>query len=309
MIKQFRLFINGFKRIKMISFDGGGLRGYFPAYFLNQLEKEYKIDLFKWANTFAGTSTGALLSLSAYFNADKKTILDLYENGKKNFLVRNSHLLPTFEEGLYKNDNILKYITKYTQDKTMSQLKGKNLIFCSTLVAPFEKVVFGNNGLSNSNIPANMATLSSTTVPFVFPSLENKWVVNDSKKIEGKTFLLDGGLWATDPTSAAIEKLVTKGYKIKNIKVLSFATMGPVEVKSFFAKIVDRIKKYLKQVDSKLDQDDYISKLNKNNYQRINMDFSKKSSGFLELTEEFKELSKKTYNDKKEEVIKFLKSK
>ncbi|WP_420421818.1 patatin-like phospholipase family protein [Simkania sp.] len=47
---------------KILSFDGGGIRGVIPAYFLHKLEEATGVTLATNADLLAGTSTGSIIA-------------------------------------------------------------------------------------------------------------------------------------------------------------------------------------------------------------------------------------------------------
>ena len=50
------------KTFKILSIDGGGIRGIFSAHILKRIEDEYNIKLKDHFDLIAGTSTGAIIA-------------------------------------------------------------------------------------------------------------------------------------------------------------------------------------------------------------------------------------------------------
>ena len=82
---------------KILSIDGGGIRGIIPAYWLTRLEAELKakadLTLHEVFDLFAGTSTGSIIAAGLAIGRSANEILKLYEEkGSKIFptpLLRN----------------------------------------------------------------------------------------------------------------------------------------------------------------------------------------------------------------------------
>jgi patatin-like phospholipase/acyl hydrolase len=49
--------------IKVLSIDGGGIRGIIPAVILDELQKRLDKDLYTFFDLIAGTSTGGIIAL------------------------------------------------------------------------------------------------------------------------------------------------------------------------------------------------------------------------------------------------------
>ena len=68
---------------KILSIDGGGIRGIIPAYWLTRLEAELKakanLTLHEVFDLFAGTSTGSIIAAGLAIGRSANEILNLYE--------------------------------------------------------------------------------------------------------------------------------------------------------------------------------------------------------------------------------------
>ncbi|RKX65643.1 MAG: hypothetical protein DRP42_04435 [Tenericutes bacterium] len=50
------------KKYRILSIDGGGIRGFFVTHALAQLEKDYGIRILDYFDLVVGTSTGSIIS-------------------------------------------------------------------------------------------------------------------------------------------------------------------------------------------------------------------------------------------------------
>ena len=56
------------KTFKILSIDGGGIRGIYSAYILKRVEEEFKIKLHDYFDLIAGTSTGSIIAAAIACN-------------------------------------------------------------------------------------------------------------------------------------------------------------------------------------------------------------------------------------------------
>ena len=65
---------------RILSLDGGGIRGVFPAAFLARLEEHLEQPIGSYFDLIAGTSTGGIIAIGLGLGLAAKDILRLYEN-------------------------------------------------------------------------------------------------------------------------------------------------------------------------------------------------------------------------------------
>lgn len=84
------------RRFRILSIDGGGIRGIFPAAVLAELERRHPSGhpIGSYFDLIAGTSTGAILALGLGAGLDVAALLDLY-------LRRGREVFPPFPDNLY----------------------------------------------------------------------------------------------------------------------------------------------------------------------------------------------------------------
>ena len=64
---------------KILSLDGGGIRGVFPAAFLAKLEEQIGAPIASYFDLIAGTSTGGIIAIGLGLGIPASDILKLYE--------------------------------------------------------------------------------------------------------------------------------------------------------------------------------------------------------------------------------------
>src|SRR5215471_12717776 len=67
------------KFFRILSLDGGGIRGVFPAAFLARLEEHLEHPIGSYFDLIAGTSTGGIIAIGLGLGMSAAEILRLYE--------------------------------------------------------------------------------------------------------------------------------------------------------------------------------------------------------------------------------------
>lgn len=196
---------------RIISFDGGGVKGALSARILKRLYDDNKSLLDK-TDLFAGTSSGGLISLglAAGLNGDEVDNFFSFENVKDVFSNKRFSLF----HPRYKNKNLKKLISSISRNKTAIGDLEKYIFIPSFSLSGITRDhwqgVFFNN-LSkkyyNSEKILDVA-LATSAAPIYFPSHNN---------------FIDGGLLTNSPAIAAVITVMHKfpEYNINDFKVLS----------------------------------------------------------------------------------------
>ena len=209
------------KPFYILSVDGGGFRGLFAAHLLKRVEETSEIDWRSRFGLFAGTSTGAILSagLAMGLSADKLTQFYM-THGKAIFKPRT---LSRFDirrlcTSRYSNTTLKNTLDGVFHDTTLGDID-------IPLILP--SVDIGNgcvHALKSSyhsqfdrdkNVRISDAVLASCSAPTYF----DPHVINDRYQ------LVDGGLWANNPSLVAV---IEAHYRLKisfdDIRVLAIGT-------------------------------------------------------------------------------------
>ncbi|MFZ5944686.1 MAG: patatin-like phospholipase family protein [Bacillota bacterium] len=179
-------------KFRVITFDGGGVRGALTATLLKRLDEKYP-HLIKETELFAGTSTGSFIALGLAYGLSIEKITDLYslENGRLIFSAKSCGLI----RPKYSNRRLRELLLKvFPQDLRLKDLK-KYVIIPSFRVNGSNlkrwTPIFFNNfpDSNNKDVLVIDAALSSSAAPIYFPSYNQH---------------IDGGLIANNPAVAAI---------------------------------------------------------------------------------------------------------
>ena len=214
------------RKFRILSLDGGGIRGLYSAQMLKNIEEKCNIDLYNDFDLIVGTSTGSILAGAIAQRINLDTVISLYQNEGKNIFKKRwfSRL------GLF--------TSKYRPEPLQAQLKSifnntvlgdieKPLLICATDIgnsAQFVfKTTFNNQKDGNGNpkvlvrdkdIALYDAIMASSSAPIFFPPHR-----------VGNFLLSDGGLWANSPVLVALAE-AKKIFNIepKDVVVVSIGT-------------------------------------------------------------------------------------
>jgi patatin-like phospholipase/acyl hydrolase len=237
-------------KFKVLSIDGGGIRGIIPAKILAEIEKRTGKRIFQLFDLIAGTSTGGILALGlakpdprkpeeADFTAE--ALIQLYrENGSKIFYE------PTLERFTDADDLVRPKYSSDGRDAVLSQyfgdtplLKSLTEVFLTSYDIELRVPVFFTSKSSkqetNSLVfrkictgfsmkQAGMATSAAPTFfePYQIPTAH--------RTDRGCYSLVDGGVFANNPTTLALmeaiidSKKAGKPLRLDEILVVSLGT-------------------------------------------------------------------------------------
>ncbi|QDU50484.1 patatin-like phospholipase family protein [Gimesia panareensis] len=198
------------KKYRILSLDGGGIRGLITAIWLKRLQDELEKPLHNYFDLIAGTSTGALLAcgISKGINIDK--IIDLYvEKGREVFPARASRLWSRatriFSEGIsapkYDGKGLEKALKDIFRTSTFGALKIKPTLVTTYDVLGRGPVVFKNDRPEYRKLKVWELCRASAAAPTYFPA-------HVMKLNEAEIPLIDGGVVANNPTACAIAESV-----------------------------------------------------------------------------------------------------
>jgi patatin-like phospholipase/acyl hydrolase len=201
------------KDFRILSVDGGGLRGLAPALILLDLEKRLEAisgerrPLSDYFHLLAGTSTGGLiaLGLTAPQRMDGQRLVDLYvKRGPEIFPPR--FRIFRFVRGLFvpkwSNDALHDVVKDEIGEAPLSDA-SRDLVVTSYDMTHHEPVYFkrwtareGGDGANPTMADAAMATAAA-------PTYLPPWPLGDRA-------LVDGGVFAANPTLAAVAEALKR---------------------------------------------------------------------------------------------------
>lgn len=218
------------KQFKILSIDGGGIKGLYSAKIIEHLEQRFQCSMSDHFDMICGTSTGGLIGLGLALKIPAQTISEFYEKYGKVIFPKRTKLggimRQTFWKGKYNDQPLREALTSIFGDKQISDAHNLLCIpsFSITDARPW---VFkydhkeGKLDRDNKTLCIDVA-LATSAAPTYFPLCEIPYY--DHKQF------IDGGVWANNPTMVgvieALSYFVGKERPFDSIKVLSVSSLN-----------------------------------------------------------------------------------
>jgi uncharacterized protein len=216
-------------RFRILSIDGGGIKGVFPAAFLAALQERIPLPVNRYFDLIVGTSTGGIIALGLGLGLAASQLVEFY-------VSKGPIIFPAFSR------------TLWGKCRNLFKSRYDNQALRTALIDVFHDMTLGDSATRlvipsfNSNsgdihvyktphnprlemdfaVKAVDVALATSAAPVYLPPHVSP---------EGIPFL-DGGLWANNPTGlAVVEAVATLNVERSNIEVLSLGCTG--EPKNF----------------------------------------------------------------------------
>ncbi|MBD7994344.1 patatin-like phospholipase family protein [Arthrobacter sp. Sa2CUA1] len=202
--------------IRVLSIDGGGIRGIIPAAWLMKLEEltlRHTADLF---DIMVGTSTGGILALGLACPAQGKTphsaaaLRSLYVDHGAEIFSGRGRRPDTDPAGQapaapprgarYSSEPLRRYLDEYFTDRRLSQAL-KPVAVVTVDLAHFSGLLFSGGGLGQhplGDARMSLAALATSSAPTYFEPVRHAGPDGIDR------VLVDGGLAANDPAFVAL---------------------------------------------------------------------------------------------------------
>ncbi|MHC1753648.1 CBASS cGAMP-activated phospholipase [Humidesulfovibrio sp.] len=222
---------------KILTIDGGGIKGVFPAAFLATVEEAADIRLADYFDLIVGTSTGGIIALGLGLGFSARELLGLYEKSGRDIFPQRSWCKPWTWRHIgafwskYSTTPLKAEVDRLFRDKLLGQSRTR-LVIPSTNLTTGEVYVFKTSHHPRIErdpfVAATHVALATAAAPVFF----RPYV------IPGGQPLVDGGLWANNPTGyAVVEALGVLKWRPEEIRVLS---LGCTEEMPTFAKLAGK---------------------------------------------------------------------
>ena len=213
-------------KFKILSIDGGGIRGLYSAIILKKIEDKFSIKLNEHFDLIAGTSTGSILASAIAYDIPLDEVIKLYKDEGKNIFKKRKISMGGLLKSKYDNNKLKTLLDDKFKEMTLSDssLRTK-LIIPTTDISNGDvhviKSYYIEDFLRDKDRKIKDVILSSCSAPLYF----------NSNKLD-EFLLADGGLWANNPSLVALTEGIGKikefndGVKISldNTKLLSIGT-------------------------------------------------------------------------------------
>ena len=212
---------------RILTIDGGGIKGVFPASFLATVEDSIKDNVANYFDLIVGTSTGGIIALGLGLGLSAKELLAFYEEHGPTIFKGNRGLrwLRWLGTSKYSKTPLENALKSCFGDKRLGDSK-KRLVIPSLNLENGEVHIYKTahhprleTDYKESAVDVAMATASA---PTYFPT---------HRSIAGIP-LIDGGLWANNPVGMSVVEAITLlDWPRDSLKVLSLGcTTEPLNV-------------------------------------------------------------------------------
>jgi patatin-like phospholipase/acyl hydrolase len=199
------------QRYRILSIDGGGIRGIIPAVVLTEIEQRSGKRIFELFDMFAGTSTGGILSLALSAPANDggarwsaHDLVDLYlENGPLIFhrsLWHRVRAAGSILDEKYEASGLESVLKTYFGEAKLSQALVEVLVTAYDIEGrdPFFFKRRKALQASDDDYPMWEVARSTSSAPTYFEPFRLK-----TTSLAGYYALVDGGVFATNPSMCA----------------------------------------------------------------------------------------------------------
>ena len=227
------------KKFKILSIDGGGIRGVYPAYYLTLVEQELskrtdgKTKIKDHFGLITGTSTGGIIAIALSLGIPAKDIYQLYLRNSKEIFGEKRNLVSQFRKSAHKREKLEKLVRETFKEHFNDN--DPRLNDCLTPVAiPIYDLIKGNPSVLKSpyhpnfkrdlHIPAYQAAMATSAAPAYFDPYSSEYedLAGLNKPFGNK---IDGGIVANNPTMIGIiEALKAFNEQLENLEILSVGT-------------------------------------------------------------------------------------
>jgi len=220
---------------RILSIDGGGIKGTCPAAFLASLEEDLDEPIGSYFDLIAGTSTGGILAIGLALGLSAKQLLELYEKNGPDIFGQSGHsnkavawiadIAATVRQLVrpkHKTDGLEKVLVSVLQNQKIGEAKTRLLIpaWDAGLNGVYiYKTAHHARLTKDYKRTALDAALATSAAPTFFKRHHSADQVG----------LIDGGVWANNPTGlAAVEAITLLGWPADQLRILSLGCVDEV---------------------------------------------------------------------------------
>ena len=217
-------------KFKILSIDGGGIKGLYSSTILEHLEKVHGGSCSDYFDLLCGTSTGGLIALGISLKIPASEISKIYSDHGKDIFPKQNKIIGAFRQALWKgkySDRPLKKVL----DEIFSEriiAESNNLLcipsYSFTDARPWIfKFDHKEGGLTRDNrAKYSDIALATSAAPTYLPLAEISYY--DYKQF------IDGGVWANNPSLIGLIEALTyfvgDGKEYDGIQILSISSLN-----------------------------------------------------------------------------------
>jgi patatin-like phospholipase/acyl hydrolase len=211
---------------RILTFDGGGLKGLFAAAVLAELERDLNVTIADHFDLVVGTSTGGLIALGLAAGRSPSELVEFYvRRGPAIFPARRSRAVLQMIRAKHDPTPLREALEDILGDRLLGQ-STKRVVIPAYSMDENDVYLFKTphherlrRDARESMVDVAMAT---TAAPTYLPAARLR-----------NHRLVDGGVWANNPVLVGIAEAVSMlKAPLDRIQVLSFGTTDPCELNS-----------------------------------------------------------------------------
>jgi hypothetical protein len=208
---------------RVLSLDGGGIRGAFIAACLARFERDLRRPLTDYFDLIVGTSTGGIIALALALGESADSILDFYRHRGAQIFTRRQSAQAGFFENIclkavqrkfpaldttalrrskYAQEHLRAALTDFFGDRTIGDIRSSRVVIPAVNLLLGRTVTFKTphqpNFVRDSAFRVVDVALCTSAAPIYFPQ---------ASIAEGTSYA-DGGLWANNPAVVAYAEAV-----------------------------------------------------------------------------------------------------
>jgi predicted acylesterase/phospholipase RssA len=204
---------------RILSLDGGGLKGLFTAKLLAELERDLDVQIGDYFDLITGTSTGAIIALGVAFRVPASDILRFYrDKGPAIFDAPSFGIIST----RYSAEPLRAALTEVFGEMTLGDSSNRLVIPAFNLQRREVKLFKTRHSprfLRDWKMKAVDVALASAAAPTYLPAFVDESLIK----------YVDGGIWANNPSLVGvIEAMTVLGVDRSNVNLLSIGTTREV---------------------------------------------------------------------------------
>lgn len=215
------------KAFKILSIDGGGIKGLYSSTILEHLEQRFG-SMSDYFDMLCGTSTGGLIALCLALKIPATEISKIYaEHGQAIFPKRTKLggiIRQTFWKGKYSDIPLKTVLQSVFKDKKVSDLDNLVCVPSYSLTDARPWVFKRDHGKldRDNNTSLVDVALATSAAPTYFPLCEIA-SYNDKQ-------FIDGGVWANNPTLVGVIEALTyfvgTNKEFTSVEILSVSSLN-----------------------------------------------------------------------------------
>ncbi len=222
------------KSFKILSIDGGGIKGLYSASLLAKIEEQTGKSVGKCFDMICGTSTGGLIAMGLASQKSAQDLADLYYNqGQAIFPTSNNGLIRRIQSavqflkqgfwgGKYSNKTLKFHLEQVFGETTLGELNNLVCIPSFNLTQGMPRVFKYPHAegkfFKDKNIPLVDAALATSAAPTYLPIHRYN-----------NNLYVDGGVWANNPSLCgileALQYFVGEDKAYDTIELLSISSI------------------------------------------------------------------------------------